>query len=159
MVWRKSRNIENSLKDFLDTQIATDVLVGENGNAVIARIGKKVDSDWTYPCITVYQESEDLTKRLYIGSNKRDEYNLIIIEIYATNDGERKDLANWLTDTINDGCNYSTYAVDPNDPETPVATIAGWINVNFLTNTKVKLGNNVSAIDANRQRVSINVWI
>ena len=62
MTWRQIRNLENSLKDFLDTQIASDSLVGENGNTVTVRIGRKADDDFTMPCITVYQESKDWLK-------------------------------------------------------------------------------------------------
>ena len=159
MTWRQIRNLENSLKDFLDTQIASDSLVGENGNTVTVRIGRKADDDFTMPCITVYQESKDLTKRLYIGSNKRDEKDLIIIEIYATNDGERKDLANWVCTTINDGWQYFLYSVNPSNPESPSKTTSYWANVDFLTNTRVNLGQNISEIDANRHRISINVWL
>jgi len=159
MPWCKATNLEDSLKDKLDAQITTDSLVGDNGNTVMVRIGQKRDSDWTYPCITVYQESEDLTSRLYIGSNKRDEKDLMIIEIYATNDKERKYLAKWLSDTINDGWQYYTYAVNPSNPESPLKTIGDWVNVDFLTNNKVKLGQNISEIDANRHRVSVNVWL
>jgi len=159
MPWCKATNLEDSLKDKLDTQIVTDSLVGDNGKPVTVRIGMKRSDEWTYPCITVYQESEDLTSRLYIGSNKRDEKDLIIIEIYATNDKERKFLAKWLTDTINNGWQFYTYAYNPSNPELPLKTIGDWVNVDFLTNIKVKLGQNISEIDQNRHRISINTWI
>lgn len=158
MVWGLSRSLENSLKDFLDTKISDDSLVGENGNDILVRVRGKNDNILTLPAISLYAEGETL-ERFELGSNKRDERELIIIDIYASNEGERLDLAKWLTDTINDGFTYYTYAVNPSNPESPTKTDSGLANINFLTNSRVNLGQNIVEEDAHRHRVSINVWI
>ncbi len=156
--WSLYRNLENSLKDFLDTEVTNDSVTDINGNAVPVRVGRKEDDNWTLPCISLYFESETLP-RLEIGSNNRDARELIILDIYATNEGERMDIAKWLTDTINDGWRYYSYLPNISTPETPNKTIGGWVSVNFLTNTRVILGQNIDELDAHRHRISISVWI
>jgi len=158
MTWRLYRNIENSLKDFLDTKISDDSLTAEDGSSIAVRVGRKRDDNWTLPCFSLYLESETL-ERFEIGSNQRDDQQLIIIDIYATNEGERLDLAKWLIDTINDGWRHYAYSYNVSDPESPTRVAGGWTNVDFLSNTRVNLGQNIDIWDAHRHRVSINVWI
>lgn len=156
--WQLYRNEENSLKEFLDSKIIADSVTDSNGNLIPIRIGRRESNDWTIPCITLYCESE-VSQRFECGSNKRFDQQLIILDIYATDEGERLDLAKWLTDTINDGWRYYSYASDSINREHPAKVEGGWINVNFLTNTRVILGQNIDPIDAHRHRISIQVWI
>lgn len=158
LAWQFWRNLENSLKDFLDTEISNDSVTDINGVSIPVRVGEKQSNIPQLPGIAVYVESETLS-RLEIGSNIRDKRELIIIDIYATNSGERKDLANWLVGAINDGWRYNSYTPNINTPESPTKVAGGWMSLNFLTNTKVKLGQNVSEIDAHRHRVSISAWL
>ena len=158
MTWRLYRNLENSIKFFLDSQISVDALTGDNGVDVTVRVGRREDNNWALPCISVNYESET-APRFEMGSNKRDERYLLIVDIYATNEGERCDLAKWFVDTINDGFRYYTYAYNSSDPESPTKTAVGWANIDFLSNTRVNLGQNIDLIDAHRHRISLNVWI
>lgn len=156
--WRLYRNLENSLKDFLDTKISDDSLTGDNGNTVQVYIGKDNKDTWQFPSISVYMDSETL-ERFEIGSNLRQNQELIIIDIYATNEGERLDLAKWLVDTINNGWTYYTYSVNESNPESPTKVAGGLVNINFNSNGRIALIQNVSEIDAHRHRVSLTVWI
>jgi len=158
MTWRLYRSLENSLKDFIDAQITSDSLKAEDGSDISVRIGRKEDDNWTLPCISLYNDSETL-ERFEIGSNKRDDRQLIIIDLYAMNEGERLDLAKFLVDAINDGWRYYSYSYNPSNPESPTKVAGGWVNVNFVENTRVALGQNVDVFDAHRHRISINVWI
>jgi len=158
LVWGKYRNLENSLKDFLDAQIISDSIIGENGNSIPVIVGRKNSKNWTLPCISLYVDAETL-ERFELGSNLRDERELLIIDIYASNEGERLDLANWLNISLNNGWRYYTYAENPSDRENPIKTTGGLVNVNFLTNSRVNLGQNVSEVDSHRHRITINVWI
>ena len=154
----KAFNTNISLKDFLDTQISNDSLKGDNGNTVQVYIGKENRDTWQFPSISVYMESETLN-RFEIGSNLRQDEQLIIIDIYATNEGERLDLAKWLIDTINNGWTYYTYSYNVSSPESPTKVAGGLVNINFNSNGRVTLIQNVSEIDAHRHRVSLTVWI
>ncbi len=158
MTWRLYRNLENSFKDFLDTSIASDSLVDEKGNAIPVRIGRKNDSNWTIPFFSVYMESETL-ENFEIGSNLKDDRQLMVLDVYASNEGERLDLTKWLVDIINDGLRYYSYTYNPLTPEAPTAVAGGWVNINFLTNARVNLGQNVAKADAHRHQVTVSVWI
>jgi len=158
LAWQLYRCLENSLKDFLDQKITDDSVTDINGVNVPVRVGRKNDDNWTLPCISLYVESETL-ERFEIGSNNRDDRQLIIIDIYATNEGERLDLAKWLSTTINNGWRYYSYTPNIATPESPDKVAGGLVNVDFLTNTRVNLGQNTDEIDAHRHRVTINVWI
>ena len=158
LAWQLYRNLENSLKDFLDQKIIDDSVTDINDVNVPVRVGRKNDDNWTLPCISLYVESETL-ERFEIGSNNRDDRQLIIIDIYATNEGERLDLAKWLSTTINNGWRYYSYTPNIATPESPTKVAGGLVNVDFLTNTRVNLGQNTDEIDAHRHRVTINVWI
>ena len=147
MTWRLYRSLENSLKDFIDAQITSDSLKAEDGSDISVRIGRKEDDNWTLPCISLYNDSETL-ERFEIGSNKRDDRQLIIIDLYAMNEGERLDLAKFLVDAINDGWRYYSYSYNPSNPESPTKVAGGWVNVNFVENTRVALGQNVDVFDA-----------
>ncbi len=156
--WGLYRNLENSLKYFLDTQIATDNVTDINGNAVPVRVGRKADNDWTLPCISLYIESET-SPRLEIGSNNRDDRYLLIVDIYATNEGERLDIARWLKEEIKNGFRYYSYSPNLSNPDSPTKVAGGLVNINFLTNDRVNLGQNVDSFDAHRHRITINTWI
>lgn len=156
--WKLFRSLENSLADFLTAQITADAVTDINGNAVSIRVGREFNTSWTLPCITLYYESETAS-RFEIGSNKRDDRQLIIIDIFATNEGERLDVAKWLTDTINDGWRYYTYTANPGNPDSPTKVAGGWVNVDFVTNGRVALGQDVDQFEAHRHQISINIWI
>ncbi len=158
LAWRTTRCLENSLKDFLDAQIITDSVTDIKGVNVPVRVGRKEDNNWTLPCITIYNESET-DPRIFIGSNYRQQTYLIIIDIYATNKGERQDIADWLRSAINDGFRYYTYTPNVSTPESPTKVAGGFVDVNFLTNERVSLGQNVDLADAHRHRLTINTWI
>jgi hypothetical protein len=158
LAWQLYRNLENSLKEFLDNRIIEDSVTDIKGNLIPIRIGRREENDWSIPCITFYFESET-APRLEIGSNKRDDNQLIIIDIYASDEGERLDLTKWLVDTINDGFRYYSYASDSINREHPAKVEGGWVNVDFLTNIRINLGQNIDPIDAHRQRISILAWI
>ena len=156
--WQLYRNEENSLRDFLTTEISNDGITDINGNAIPVRVGRKEDDNWTLPCIAVYFESET-APRFEIGSNNRDDRQLMIIDIFATDEGERVDLAKWVTDTINDGFRYYTYTVNQSTPESPDKVAGALLNVDFLTNGRVNLGQNVDQFDAHRHQITITVYM
>jgi hypothetical protein len=158
LTWQVSRNIENSLKYFLDTEISEESVTDISGNLIPVRIGRKEDDNWTLPCISIYKDSET-NEKIFIGSNQTDDRHLIIIDIFAENEGERQDLADWITAKITDGWRYYTYTVNINTPLNPTKIAAGWVGIDFLTNTRVNLGQNVAVFDSHKHRISINSWI
>jgi hypothetical protein len=158
MNWGISRNLENSLKQFLDRRIEEEYLTGEQGKSLGVQVGRKEDSNWKLPCIVAYVESQTLN-RFEIGSNTRDHHLLMVIDIYATNEGERLDLADWVTYIINDGFPYYKYYYNSDNPDEILKSQKGWVNINFVTNTRVMLGQNISEIDAHRHQMTIDLWM
>lgn len=158
LAWQLYRNLENSLKDFLDTEVNNDSVTDIDGTLIPVRTGRKKDNKWTLPCIIVYMESETKTP-FEIGSILKDARQLLIIDIYATKSGERMDVAKWLSDKIETGWRYYSYTANVNTPESPDKVAGGWVSVDFLSNAKVNLGINTDEIDAHRQKISINVRI
>lgn len=155
--WSYYRCLENSLKDFLTTEVTNDSVTDIEGNSVPIRVGRKQDSNWTLPCIAVYLDSET-AERLEIGSNVRDDRQLMIIDIFASDEGERLDLAKWVTDTINDGFRYYSYTPNLSNPNSPTKVAGDLVHVDFLTNSRVNLGQNIDAFDSHRHKITINVY-
>lgn len=158
LTWSKIRCLENSLIDFLNTNLVADAIKDINGVQIVARVGRKEDNDWQLPCITAYVDTINL-QRLFVGSNTRLDSYLMIIDIYATNEGERMDLATWVADEINNGFTFYNYTPSESTPNSPVRVSGGLASLDFLSNTRVALGQNVGIEDAHRHRISINVWI
>ena len=159
LAWQLYRNIENSFKEFLETEISTDSVTDINGNAVTVEVCRKESDDWSLPCIRGYWDSETPEGRLELGSNKRLESQLFIIEIYATNEGERMDLAKWVKDTINNGFRYYAYTPNPSLPDSPTKVSGNWLHLDFISNNRVNLGENVDWVDAHRHRISVKLFM
>ena len=157
--WQLYRNLENSLKDFLDDEVSSDNVTDYDNNLITIRVGRKLDNDWTLPCISIYLDGET-SQRLQLGSNQRIKQYLLILDIFAQDEGQRLDLAYWLSDKLENGFRYYSYTVNPANPEQPIKTSHGLVNIDaFVTNTRVNLGDTVSDFDAHRHRISIRVWI
>lgn len=150
--WGLISNLESSLQDFLTTQATND-----NVNVDI-RVGKKFDTNWSLPSIQIYVDSKQ-KPRLEIGSNKRRNSYLMIIDIRATNNLERMNLADWLETIINDGFIYYEYSSNVSNPENPNTTEAGYVSFDYTSSEKVELGEDVNQYDLWRYRISINAWI
>lgn len=158
MAWDFYTSIEASLKDFLEDLASSENLVDSDGETINFRIGRKNEANWELNTIAIYLESQT-SERIFVGSNQRDERFLIIIDIFAKNEIDRLMLARWVTESINDGFQAYTYSTNVSTPETPDVVALGWASINFLSNTRVALGQNIDEIDAHRHRISINIWI
>ena len=158
MSWDLYRGIQYSLKDFLVAEAASDSLVDSDGESINFQIGRRNDQNWELNTITIYLESET-SERAYVGSNQRFETYLVIIDIYAKTEIDRYFLARWTTEAINDGWQNYTYTYNAGNPELPTKSTNGYARINFLSNTRVALGQTISEFDRNRHRISILVEI
>lgn len=158
--WDNIGNLENSLKEFLDSAIQTGSVqvLDDAGVAkdLTVRVGSKVDNEWTLPVIQVYHDSNPSAPRIVVGSNRRDTRYLIILDIRANNDTNRINITDWVINTINEGFPYFEYM--PNGT-TPSKSQNGRVSFDFVSNLKVILGEDVSIYDKYRQRISISCWI
>lgn len=150
--WGIISNLESSLEDFLTTQKIAD------GISVDIRVGKKFDQAWSLPTIQAYVDSKQ-KPRLEIGSNKRRNTYLMIVEIRATNNFERMNLADWVETIINDGFTYYEYTHNAGDPDNPTRTEAGYTSFDYISSLPVDLGEDVNEYDLWRYRITIGAWI
>lgn len=161
LTWTMPRNLENSIIDFLQAQITSESLklLDESGTQVSPNVyrGKQLKDNWNLPLIQLYCDDK-LQPRLEIGSNLRMKSFLIFVEIRTLLPGQEVDLANWVEEQLNDGCDYYTY-VPSVDPENPTKTFAGHINIDFQSSNPVNLGDNLDKFDKYRYRVVLKTWV
>lgn len=158
MSWNLYDSLESSLIYFLESSASSDNLKDSEGNSIYFRLARKNDDDWQLNLVTVAFESQT-SERIFVGSNQRDERFLVIIDIFAKTEIDRTMLARWVTTTINNGFQYYTFSTNLSTPDTPDRVAGGWCSLNFLTNIRVSLGQNVDEIDAHRHRISVQIWI
>jgi hypothetical protein len=161
ILWEITRRIENSLIDYIQEQIDSNSLklLNESGNEVTPNVyrGKKLNENWNLPLIQLYYDDK-LLPRLEMGSNLRMKSFLIIIEIRTLLPGQEADLADWLEEKLNNGCNYYTYT--PNtDPDNPTKTFAGHINIDFQSSNPINFGDNADKFDKYRHRIVLKTWL
>ncbi len=150
--WGVQTNLEKSLEDFLSAQAVTDDVT------VNITVAEKVDPNWELPHIQINQDSKQ-KPRAELGSNKRANTYLIILDVRGSNNPERMNLADWIEESINDGFTYYTYASNPANRDDPIKTDAGYVSFDYVSSQKVNLGENVNLYDKWRYRISIRAWI
>jgi hypothetical protein len=135
-MYRISRNIEASLIDRITTDLTTDGWVG-------IRIEKSFAEVYggTLPCICI-NALEIRPELLEIGSKTNLKYFTVNIRIFATSDGQRLDLSDWLLDKLEDDTNYYIYTIVGGIVSTKVLTgrivLTRWFeNRKELINTEV----------------------
>lgn len=100
MAYRETRNIEASLIEFIEAGLTADGWTGISTSKVLDETYKNL------PCILVQVSDQNpVTKE--VGSKLKVKYHEVSIRIFATTDGQRMDLADWLFDRLNE--NKITY--------------------------------------------------
>lgn len=161
--WQISTDIENSLIEFLRTQITASSLqvVDSSGTAQTVNVyaGRLANSDWNLPLIQVYLDSKPDANRLEIGSNKRLRSFQIIFDIRTQLPGQESNIADWLESTINNGVAIYSYASNNVSPENPIKTLIGHGRVDFITSLPVPPFDNAEPLDQNRYRITCKIWL
>jgi hypothetical protein len=161
LIWNTTRCIENSLIDFLQEEIDSNSLklLDESGIEVVPNVyrGKQIKEDWNLPLIQLYCDDKMLP-RLEVGSNLRMKTFLIFLEIRTLLPGQEVDLADWIEEKLNNGCDYYTYE-PTTDPDNPSKLFSGHTNIDFQSSNSVDLGDNVDKFDKYRYRLVLKVWL
>jgi hypothetical protein len=157
--WQLRRNLENSLAEFLQTE-AVEVTVFFKGSntAIDIRVGNAPQDDWKLPNISIYLDTKSAL-RGFVGNNKRLKSYLMIIDIRALDDGMRSDLAEWVTDTINDGFDYYEYYPNPSSPDTINKNKNGFISVDFVSDNPLRPVIDADSFDKFRHNISVSLTI
>jgi hypothetical protein len=132
-VYRISRNIEASLVDFITAELTTD---GWSGIGVLK--GFPQDYKGKAPFIGVEVLNLEPVK-LEIGSKTHIKNYTVKIRIFAKNDGQRLDLADWLFDELENDVTYYAYTIA--NGVVSVKTATGKIVISKWNNNEKELQN------------------
>lgn len=149
--FRESRNVELSTIYYLETSIAADwdkiTVVKSFTNAYKSAL----------PVIAIYLSSTDNNRREVGGTTLLKDHT-INIDIFATSNGQRIDLADYITDKLKDCWTYYLYSQDPTNKEELLKTSSGTIMVtNYITDAKLDFGENVDVTDRFRHFIQVQV--
>ena len=103
--YRISRSIEASLIDWLTEELEDAGWVGIRIEKAFAEVYKG-----TLPAICI-NVLETRPEKLEVGSKTNLKYFTINIRIFANSDGQRLDLADFITDLLEDDINYYIYTI------------------------------------------------
>lgn len=124
--WRKSRNIEASLVDFITAELSTD---GWTGIEVLKGFPQEYKGKAPFIGVEVL---ELIPEKLEIGSKTYIKNYIVKIRIFSTNDGQRLDLSDWLFDELENDVNYYAYTITSGAVSTKTLTgklaILKWLN-------------------------------
>ncbi len=104
-IYRTSRNVEASIVDRITADLVADGWTGIRTEKSFAEVYAG-----TLPCICV-NVLEIRPEKLEIGSKTNLKYFTVSIRIFATSDGSRLDLSDWLLDKFEDDTNYYEYII------------------------------------------------
>jgi hypothetical protein len=130
--YRLSRNLESSLIEYFRTELFEDEWVGID-------VQKSLRQDKTKPPIILINVLEIDTQRKEIGSGTYLKFPIVNIRIYAENDGQRLDLADWVLEKLEDSMVY--YEYDTYGKEISKKTDGGRIVVNKILKHGKELAN------------------
>lgn len=147
--YRITRNIEASIVDYLVAQLTADNWTG-------IRVELDFSEAYKEPlgCIVINAD-ENPDKRLEIGGNTLQKIFNIEFRIFAENNGQRKDLRDWLLTKIMAGIPYYTYVITSGVVTTK--TLAGRISIGKININRKELSNTEKLSKFDRYRHLITV--
>jgi hypothetical protein len=147
-----ARCIELSTIDYLSTQIAASW----TGITLVKTFTNAYKSSLPVVCVRLVDFPAE---RQEIGSTTLLYDYTISIDIFATSDGQRIDLANFIMEKLKDQWTYYDFVQASGSPETLTKTSNGRIHVRrFLVNNVIEFdGEGVDKYDLHRHLLLVNV--
>jgi len=144
----QTRNVELSTLYYLETQIAANW----TGITLVKSFSSAYDQTLPVVCVQLVGA---MTDRLEIGSTTLQNYYEIAIDVFATSDGQRIDLADFILNQLKAGWIYYTHS-KVSGATTLTKVAAGRITVTeFSDNSKIDLGDEVANPDRFRHFLRI----
>jgi len=151
--FRTPRNAELSILYYLETELSNDW----SGVTLVKSFKNASKASLPVVCVELLDDNPIWRE---IGSHELIDVFGISIDIFATSNGQRLDLASYVRDKIKDGCVFYTHSQQSGSPQTLVRTDAGRIQVaSFLEDRKVEIFDNVEGHDRFRHVISIQVRV
>jgi hypothetical protein len=156
--YRPSRNLEFSLIRFLTDYFANDnwnnVTIEKTFNRAYTH-AMKLDNGSAVICIRC---SSTNRKRFEIGNDNLLRSQLILVDIFATSDGQRMDLVDFIIDTIKVGFPYLEVQTDKAQVVSEIET--GRVTINSIDDSPINFNtdkSNLDLADRFRHLISLNV--
>ena len=144
-----TRNVELSTIYYIETQIDANW----SGVEVVKSFLSAYDKTLPVVCVRLLDTG---SSRLELGSTTLDNIYGITIDVFATSDGQRIDLADFILDKLKDGWVYYTHS-KVTGATTLDRTSAGRVRVvEFVDNTRLDFGEQVENPDRFRHVISVN---
>jgi len=159
MAYRITRNLEASIIQFLETNLNNDW-----GNIEVVKTFSKVkeiqfsEKDKT-ACVCVRVGTSDHT-RVGIGGNSTRREAQVLLDIFASNDGQRLDLKDYIISKVKSGLLYYEYVISNGSIHSKTAN--GRITVLNIDDAPVDFDVDKDALDVHdryRHLISLNVSI
>lgn len=152
-MYRISRNLEASLVDFIIEKLTDDGWQDIRVEKAFLEAFKG-----TLPCIVV-NALEIRPERLEIGGKTNIKYFTVNIRIFATSDGNRLDLSDWLFDLLEDDVAYYKYTITTG--QVSEKTLGGRIEILRFFENRKELTNTetLEAVDRYRHLLSFECKI
>lgn len=158
--YRPSRNIEASLIDFLKAQFASanwSNISVEKSFSRAQEIAAKMDIS-TNAAVVCVRASDTNRKRAQIGSDSLIRSELVLVDVFATSDGQRLDLVDFIISELKSGCAYYEYKTDKNSTEEK--TQKGRVTINSFDDKPVNFDTDKSSLEVQdrfRHLISLTV--
>jgi len=152
--YRLRRNLEASLIEFFREALVTDGWKNISVEYNLKQEGTKL------PAIVVFSPSVE-NQQKEIGTGKYLKYPIINIKIFATNDGLRTDLADWMKEKFESDIPYYKYTIE--EGEIISKSLAGNIVIRKINRDEKELANTAPDIleveDRYRHLFELSVYV
>jgi len=151
--FRESRNIELSLLYYLTTSFASDW----SGITTLKTFANVYGKDIALPIVCV-RLAQTTTTRQEVGANTLYNKYLCIIDVFATSDAQRLDLADYIKDKLKDGWVHYSHSHTSGDNTSLDRTADGRDYViEFINDSKIDIYGSSDEKDKCRHSISISV--
>ena len=156
--YRPSRNLELSLIRFLTEYFAnenwTNVSIEKTFNRAYSQ-AMKMDTGAAVVCVRC---SSTNRKRFELGNDNLLRSQLILIDVFATSDGQRMDLVDFIIDTIK--CGFPYLEVQTEKAQVMSEIENGRVTINSIDDAPVNFNTDKSSLDLQdrfRHIINLNV--
>ncbi len=148
----KTRNVELSTLFYLETQIGANW----TGIEIVKSFLSAYDKVLPVVCIRL---TDVITDRLEVGSTTLDNLYTFVIDIFATSDGQRIDLGDFIMEQLKSGWIYYSYSKASGSSTLDKIATSRVTVTEFVNNSRIDFGDEVSNPDRFRQTITFNTRI
>jgi len=147
--YRTSRNIEATLIEFIEAQLTAGSWTNISVEKGFARVyGLAIGGDSKKAVICVRMEDTE-HPHVQIGDNSTVPERLVFVDIFASSDGQRLDLKDFLVDALRNGCVYYEFVTKTTARGSSVdtRTADGRLRILKINDTSINFGTDKTKLD------------